>query len=59
MDERWCDELDRQVRALEVCWALAPDVDPERSADVLEAVADRLRWLARGARAAGLGDSAA
>ena len=47
MDEKWLDALDTQVRSLEVCWALAPEVDPEQSADVLEAVADRLRWLAR------------
>ncbi len=58
MDERWLDELDTQVRALEVCWALAPDVDPEASAATLEAVADRLRWLAREARAAVLDDAA-
>ena len=52
MDERWCDELDAQVRALEACWALAPALDPEASAATLEAVAYRLRALAGEARRA-------
>ena len=59
MDERWCDELDDQVSALRAAWALAADLDPEASAATLESVADRLRWLAREARAAVLEDTAA
>ena len=58
MDERWLAELDAQARALEACWALAPALDPEDSAATLEAVADRLRWLAREARAVVLDDVA-
>ena len=59
MDKEWLDELDQQVSALRACWALAPGADPEESAAELEAVADRLRWLAREARRATLGDAAA
>ena len=52
MDDRWCDELDRQVRALEACSALAPALDPEAAAATREAAADRLRSLAGEARRA-------
>ena len=52
MDDRWCDELDAQVHALEVCWVLAPALDPEVAAATLEAAADRLRSLAGEARRA-------
>ena len=52
MDDRWCDELDAQVHALEVCWALAPALDPEAAAASSVAAADRLRSLAGEARRA-------